>query len=149
VGGGVGRREEGRLAVVFYAAQSDAEVRHEQRTSENAFAWPLPSMPPGNPLLAVITDINGKLLEGIASVQKDWAEFVHRRVKENVVALQRLLNCQSLTDMQELYSEYLRTAFDQYRKQSEAALQTGKAITEGLAQTMESRASAVPQQTRH
>ena len=68
-----------------------AEVRHEQRTGANSFAWPMPPMPPSNPLLAVATDINGKLFESAASAQKDWAEFVHRRVKENVAASQRLL----------------------------------------------------------
>src|SRR5882762_7992885 len=60
-----------------------AEVRDGPRG--NSFAW---SMPPvaGNPLLTVVTDINGKLLESVASAQKDWAEFVHRRVKENIAA---------------------------------------------------------------
>lgn len=126
-----------------------AEVGHEQRTSTNSFAWPMPSMPPGNPLLAATTDINGKLLESAAAAQKDWAEFVHRRVKENVAVAQRLLSCQSFADMQDVYSQYLRTAFEQYREQSEKVVQTGRAVTEGLAQTMESRASEIPQQTRH
>ena len=126
-----------------------AEVRHEQRTSASSFAWPLPPMPPGNPLLAVATDINGKLFESAASAQKDWAEFVHRRVKENVGVAQRLLSCQSLADMQDVYSQYLRTAFEQYREQSEKVVHTGRSMTEGLAQTMESRAGEIPQQTRH
>jgi hypothetical protein len=126
-----------------------AEVRHEQRTSVNSFAWPMPSMPPRNPLLAVVTDINGKLLESTASAQKDWAEFVHRRVKENVAVAEGLLSCQSLADMQDVYSQYLRTAFEQYREQSEKVVQTGRSMTEGLAQTMESRAGEIPQQTRH
>ena len=124
------------------------EVRHEQRTSANAFAWPMPSMPPGNLLVTVTTDINGKLFESAASAQKDWAEFVHRRVKENVAVAQRFLTCQSPADMQEVYSQYLRTAFDQYREQSEKALQTAKSITESLAQTVKSRVSEVAQ-TRH
>jgi len=124
------------------------EVRHEQRTTANSFAWPMPPMPPGSPLLAV-ADINGKFLESASSAQKEWAAFVHQRVKENVAVTQRLLSCQSFTDMQHLYSQYLRTAFDQYREQSEKALQTGKSITEGFARTMESRVGEVAQQTRH
>ena len=125
------------------------EVRHEQRTSANSFAWPMPSMPPGNLLLAVATDINGKLFESAASAQKDWAKFVHRRVKENVGVAQRFLSCRSLADMQDVYSQYLRTAFEQYGEQSEKVVQTGKSMTEGLAQTMEPRADEIAQQTRH
>ena len=126
-----------------------AEVRHEQRTNVNSFAWPMPSMLPGNPLLAVATDVNGKLLESVASAQKEWVEFVHRRIKENLAASQRLLNCKSLTDVQEVYSQYLVTAFEHYREQSERVVQTGKSMTAGLAQTMEPRADEIAQQTRH
>ena len=126
-----------------------AEVRHEQRGSVNSFAWPMPSMLPGNPLIAVATDVNGKLLESVASAQKEWVEFVHRRIKENVAASQRLLNCKSLTDVQEVYTQYLLTAFEHYREQSEKVVQTGKSMTEGLVQTMEPRADEIAQQTRH
>ena len=126
-----------------------SEVRHEQRTSANSFAWPMPSMPSGNPLLAIATDINGKLLESAASAQREWVDFVHRRIKENVAASQRLLNCKSLTDVQEVYTQYLQTAFDQYREQSEKVVQTGKSMTDGLVQTVESRATEVAQPTRH
>ena len=128
-----------------------AEVRHEQRTDTgaNSFAWPIPSMLPGNPLLAVATDANGKLLESVASAQKEWVEFVHRRIKENVAASQRLLSCKSLTEVQEVYSQYLLTAFEHYREQSEKVVQTGKSMTERFAQTMEPRTDEIAQQTRH
>ena len=128
-----------------------AEVRHEQRTDTgaNSFAWPIPSMLPGNPLLAVATDANGKLLESVASAQKEWVEFVHRRIMENVAASQRLLNCKSLTDVQEVYTQYVLTAFEHYREQSEKVVQTGKSMTEGLGQTMEPRADEIAQKTRH
>lgn len=125
------------------------EVRHEQRASANSFAWPMPSMLPGNPLLAVATNTNGKLLESVASAQKEWVEFVHRRIKENVAASQRLLSCKSLTDVQEVYTQYLLTTFEQYREQSEKIVQTGKFMTDELAQSMEPRATEVAQQTRH
>ena len=124
------------------------EVRHEQRTSVKSFAWPT-SMLPGNPLLAVATDVNGKLLESVASAQKEWVEFVHRRIKENLAASQRLLSCKSATDVQEVYSQYLLTAFEHYREQSEKVVQTGKSMTEGLGQTMEPRADEIAQKTRH
>jgi hypothetical protein len=108
-------------------------------------------MPPvtGNPLLAVVTDVNAKLLESVASAQKDWAEFVHRRIKEDVAASQQLMNCQSLADMQEIYSQYWQTAFEQYREQSERVVQKGRAMTEELAQTMESRVGETTQRTQH
>jgi len=125
-----------------------AEARDGQRTGVNSFAW---SMPPvaGNPLLAVMTDINGKLLESVANAQKDWAEFVLRRVKEDIAASHLLMKCQSLSNMQEIYSQYLRTVFAQCQEHSERLVQRGKSMTEELAQTMESRAEGTTQQARH
>jgi len=108
-----------------------AEATNGQRTSANPFAWSILPVA-GNPLLAVATDINGKFLENVASAQKDWAEFVHRRVKEDIAASQQLMECRSLTDMQLVYSQYLRTAFEQCREQSQMIVRRGKSIAELL-----------------
>ena len=125
-----------------------AEARDRESTSANSFTWSSPSVV-GTPMLAVLTGINGKLLESAATAQKDWADFVHRRVKEDIAVSQQLMSCRSLTDMQEIYSQYVRTALDHYREQSERALQRGKWTTEGLVQAVESGASASGQQVRH
>jgi hypothetical protein len=93
--------------------------------------------------------VNGKLLEGAARVQKDWAEFVHRRVREDIAVSQRLMNCQSLADMQEIYSQYLQTAFEHYREQSERAVQRGKSTTEAIAGSLESRVREAAEPARH
>lgn len=123
------------------------DARDGQRTGGNSFAWSMPSVA-GKPLLAVMTDINGKLLESVANAQKDWAEFVHRRVKDDIAASHRLMSCQSLTDMQETYSQYLQTVFAQCQEHSERLVQRGKSMTEELVQSMESKARGATQQAR-
>jgi Phasin protein len=125
-----------------------AEVRDGQRARVNSIAWSIPPVA-GNPLLAVMTDINGKLLESVANTQKDWADFVHRRIKEDIAASHQLMSCQSLADMQEIYSQYLRTVFAQCREHSERLIQRGKSITAELAQAVESRAGGTTQPARH
>jgi hypothetical protein len=124
-----------------------AEARDGQRAGANSLTWSIPAVA-GNPLFAVVTDVNGKLLESAVRVQKDWAEFVHRRVKEDIAASHRLANCQSLTDMQQIYSQYFQTAFAQYREQSERAVERGKSMTEAIAQSMEFRAREGKQAAR-
>jgi len=105
------------------------EARNGQRTSASLLTWPMPPVA-GNPLFAIVTDINGKLLEGAASAQKDWAEFVHRRVQEDIAASRRLMNCQSLGEMQEIYADYVRAAFEQFREQSERVVRKGVSRSE-------------------
>jgi Phasin protein len=113
-----------------------AEARDAFGTGANSFNWSLHPILT-TPLFAVLTDINGKLLESVASAQKDWAEFVHRRVKEDIAVSQQLASCKSLGDMQQICSQYVRTAFEHYREQSERAVQRGKSTSDGLAQTLE------------
>ena len=123
-------------------------ARDGQRVAANSFAWAMP-LAAGNPWFAVVTDVNGKLLESAARVQKDWAEFVHLRVKEDIAVSQRLMNCQSLGDMQQIYSQYFQTAFEHCREQSERAIQRGKSTTEAVAECMESSANAAAEPVRH
>jgi|RhiMetdeSRZDD1v2_1073273.scaffolds.fasta_scaffold62322_5 hypothetical protein len=113
-----------------------AEARDAFGTAANSFGWSLHPML-ATPLFAVLTDINGKLLESVAGAQKDWAEFVHRRVKEDIAVSQQLVSCKSLGDMQQICSQYVRTAFEHYREQSERAVQRGKSTSDDLAQTLE------------
>jgi hypothetical protein len=113
-----------------------AETRNAANGSTNSFNWSLGPVL-GTPLLTALADINGKLLESAAGAQKDWAEFVHLRIKEDIAVSQQLMSCKSLGDMQQVYSEYVRTAFEQYSEQSERAVQRGKSTTEGLAQMLE------------
>jgi hypothetical protein len=124
------------------------DARDGQRTGGNSFAWSKPPVA-GIPVLVVMADINGKWLESVANAQKDWAVFVHRRVKEDIAASHQLMNCQSLTDMQEIYSQYLQTVFAQCREHSERLVQRGKSMTEELAQSVESSAGGATQQARH
>jgi hypothetical protein len=74
---------------------------------------------------------------------------VHRRVKEDIAASQQLMNCKSLDDMQQVYSQYMRTAIEQYREQSEKAVERGKSTTNGLARTLELGASNTALEVRH
>jgi Phasin protein len=125
-----------------------AETRNAANGSTNSFNWSLGPVL-GTPLLTVLADINGKLLESAAGAQKDWAEFVHRRIKEDIAASRQLMSCKSLGDMQQVYSEYVRTAFEQYSEQSERAVQRGKLTTEGFAQVLELGARESAQGVRH
>src|SRR4051812_40294104 len=78
------------------------ESRDASNAAANLFNWPLSPML-GAPLMTVLADINGKLLESAASAQKDWADFVHQRVKEDIATSQQLMSCKSLDDMQQVY----------------------------------------------
>jgi len=86
------------------------------------------------PMLAIFAEMNGTLLESVATAQKDWADFMHRRIKEDVAVSRQLMQCHSLADMHQVYSRYLATAFEQYKEQSTKVVQRGQAIAEHVAE---------------
>jgi Phasin protein len=125
-----------------------AHANESPRHCANAFAW---AMPPffGVPLMSLLADLNGKLLESVAGAQKEWADFMTRRIREDVAVSQQLIGCQSLADLQEVYCNYLRKAVDQYQEQSQRALQRGQSAAEELVDTGEPRARESVQRARH
>jgi hypothetical protein len=52
-----------------------------------------------NPMMTIVADMNGTFLEGLATAQKEWADFVQRRIREDVAVTRQLMNCRSFADM--------------------------------------------------
>jgi hypothetical protein len=117
-------------------AQSKEE---RNRSGGNSMVWGMPGAFT-NPMLAILADLNGTLLEGVATAQKEWAEFIQKRIREDVAVSRQLLNCHSLADMHQVYSRYFETALQQYQEQSAKAVQRGESMAQHLAETTEGNA---------
>jgi cation transport regulator ChaB len=74
-------------------------------------------------------------LESFATAQKDWMDFMHRRIKEDVAVSRQLMR-----EMHQIYSQYLQTAFEQYQTQSEKMVERGESMAQHLAETTEAAA---------
>ena len=102
-------------------------------------------MPPSltNPMMTIFADMTGRFLEGLVTAQKDWANFVQHRVREYAALARQLANSQSLAAMHQIYSQYLQTAFQQYREQTEKVVQRGDALAQHIAKPGETSAKKV------
>ena len=60
-----------------------AQASEANRHSMNTFSWPVPAFL-GTPMVTRLADFNGKILQYAAGAQKEWADFVQRRVKEDI-----------------------------------------------------------------
>jgi len=84
-----------QTAVEEQMAQSKEERNH---SGNSLTTWGVPGAFT-NPMLAMLADLSGTLLEVVATAHKEWFEFVHRRVREDVAVSRQLLNCKSPADM--------------------------------------------------
>jgi hypothetical protein len=112
-----------------------ARAKESQRQLMNAMAG-MVGMPPimQNPMMTILAEMNGSFLESVATAQKDWMDFVHRRIKEDVAVSRKLMRCQSLPEM------YLETASEHYQRQSEKPVERGESMAQHLAETTEAAA---------
>lgn len=81
-----------------------------------------------------MTQINNSLLENVAPAQKEWADFVHRRIKEYVVVSRQLVDSRSLAEVHQVWPGYFRTAVDQFQK-TEKIVKRGQSAAHRLVES--------------
>jgi hypothetical protein len=89
------------------------------------------------PALAAMAQVNGKVYENLAAMNKSWAEFLNRRLKEDLSVPSQLATCKSVQDVYGLYSEYLQTAMSDYRTELEAIGKLGKTLADDTIEAMQ------------
>ena len=119
-----------------------ASPKQERNDALNSFAHPMMQSMLQTPLFAIWAEMNGAFMESIATAQKDWSDFVHRRIKEDVAVGRRLMQSKSMADMHQVYSEYLNNAFEQYKEQSTKVIERGQTMAEHMAEASENEKRA-------
>jgi hypothetical protein len=62
------------------------------------------------PSVAIVADMNGKLLEGVAASTKEWSDFLNRQLGANMALPQQVAACKTADEMQKVCSEFLQKA---------------------------------------
>jgi len=118
-----------------------AQSKEERSQPLNSVAWGIPPIM-HTPMFSILAEMNGTLLEGVVTAQKEWADFMHRRIKEDVAVSRQLMQCHSLADMHQVYSQYLTRAFEQYEEQSSKVVRRGESMAQHTAESAKEPARA-------
>src|SRR5215813_1160348 len=62
------------------------------------------------PSVAMVADMNGKLLEGVAASTKQLGDFLNRRLAANMALPQQVAACKTADEMQMVCSEFFQEA---------------------------------------
>jgi hypothetical protein len=65
------------------------------------------------------------LFDGMARTQREIAEFVAERLRQDMAARQALLGCRTFQDLRDVQSRFLRTAVDQYAEETARLMRLG------------------------
>lgn len=75
------------------------------------------------------------------SLQREWMAFIEKRLKQDAALTQQLADCQGPDDVVRTYSEFMRTAFEDYQQEFATFAKIGGSMaseTVGMMQAGES-----------
>lgn len=68
------------------------------------------------------------MLAGLNEMQREIADFVARRIREDMETQQDLLRCRNLDDVRAVQTRFFRTAMDQYAAETTRLMKLGGAM---------------------
>jgi hypothetical protein len=101
------------------------------------------------PALTAMAQMNGKVYDNLAAINRNWVTFVNRRLKEELAMPQNLAGCKTVQDMYGVYSEFFQTAVADYQSEFEQMTKLGKSLAEETAQFMQARIDEVAREARN
>ncbi len=66
------------------------------------------------PPTALVTEMNGRLFEGIAAFNRDWVAFVNRCLKDNLELSQRIAVCKTAEEVRSVYGVWYQKSAEHY-----------------------------------
>ena len=100
------------------------------------------------PALAAMAQMNGKVYDGLAAMNKNWAAFVNRRLKEDLAMPQQLAGCKTVQDMYGVCAEFFQTACADYQSELEQIAKLGKSLADDTLQTMQAQMHQAAREAR-
>jgi Phasin protein len=113
-----------------------------EKTDTDASNWMMPLgfeavIEMQRPALTAMADVNSRLFEGIAAVNKEWASFVNRRLKEDLAVPQQLAQCKTIQDMYQVYAQFFQNACSQYQSGLEQMAKLSQSLVESTFQSLQ------------
>lgn len=75
--------------------------------------------------IQTIETAGAAMIEGVTLVQREIADFVSQRIRQDMETQQELLRCRSLDEMRDLQTRFFRTALDQYSAEATRLMRLG------------------------
>jgi hypothetical protein len=101
------------------------------------------------PMMAALTELNGRFIEQVSKANNEWLGFINRRLNEDIAASQRLMECRTLQDVFAAYSEFMQRAQQQYQAEFQHFARLNQKLANETATVINSHMETVAQELRH
>ena len=100
------------------------------------------------PTLNAMAQMNGKVYDGLAALNKNWVAFFNRRLKEDLAVPQQLAACKTVQDMYGVYAEFFQNACSDYQSEFEQMTKLSKSLADDTMQAIQARMEEPVRETR-
>jgi hypothetical protein len=100
------------------------------------------------PALTAMAQVNGRVYDSIATINKKWVDFVNRRLKEDLGVPQQLAACKTVQEMYAVYADFFQTAVSDYRSEFEHMSKLGRTLADDALQAVQTRAEEARREVR-
>ena len=101
------------------------------------------------PALTMMAQMNGKVYDNIAAMNKNWVAFVNRRLKEDFAMPKQLVACKTVQVMYGVYADFFQTAVADYQAEFEQMSKLGKSLADETMHAMQARAEEAAREARN
>lgn len=101
------------------------------------------------PMIATMTQLNSKFIEQAARVNNEWLGFINRRLKEDMAASQRIMECKNVQDLFAAYSDFFQRAQQQYQVEFQYFARLNQKLADETASVVKSHMDDASAEIRH
>jgi len=91
------------------------------------------------PALTAMAQVNGKVYENLAAMNKNWTEFLNRRLEKDLGMPRQLATCKSVQDVYGVYADFFQAAVADYQSEFEQMSKLGKTLADDAMQAIQAR----------
>lgn len=101
------------------------------------------------PMLAAVTELNGRFFDQVSKANNELLGFVSRRINEDMATSNRIMECCTVHDLLSCCSEYFERAQSQYQAEFQNFARFNQNMAEETARIMKNRVEQMGAEVRH
>jgi hypothetical protein len=91
------------------------------------------------PALEAMAEVNGKVYENLAAMNRSWADFLNKRLRQDLGVPKQLAACKSVQEVYGVCADFFQTAVADYQTELEQMSRLGKTLADDTVQAMQAR----------